>query len=278
MKLAAVVIAYKYTNFELYCNIKYYIEHIDLLIIWDNTPSYERLLTREYWESRYDKTILLGTGRNEGIGYGLNRAAEIAIDRGFEYLLTMDQDSVWKDFLNYKEAVERCLNDKVGIYAPTIASANSGLIFKCNKENLYAITSGSIVNLRIWYEIGRFNERFIIDEVDNEYCIRLVKRGYCIHILKEYLYQRFGYPNENKSLLRISTPNYSPFRIFHQMRNRIWMIRLYHKELSWRYIAYTIIFVIGKRLITIMFFEGSKISKINAMLKGIWYGLIQKCK
>ena len=47
MKLAAVVIAYKYSNIELYENIRHYINDIDLLVIWDNTPLQEKKITSE---------------------------------------------------------------------------------------------------------------------------------------------------------------------------------------------------------------------------------------
>lgn len=272
MKLSAVVVSFFYSNEKLYSNVINYINDVDLLIIWDNTPLENRAITESFWSGKSKKVVLLGTGKNEGIGYALNKAAELSISYGCMYMMTMDQDSIWRDFQSYKMEIENCQNPSIAIYAPTIANIKGDLIYTCNKEDLYAITSGSIIDLHALKSIGLFNEKFFIDEVDNEFCIRTVKKGYHIHIINNaFLYQQFG-PDTVKQGLSQYKNNYSAFRTYYQIRNRLWMHRMYPKELNWRYKARTFILCILRRLFLIICFENDKKKKLLSMFKGLWDG------
>ena len=277
MKLAAVVIAYKYSNIELYENIRHYINDIDLLVIWDNTPLQEKKITSEYWNRIKPASVVLSTGKNEGIGYAINKSIEYVQNYGCTHIMTMDQDSIWKDLPFYKNQIEACALHEEAIYAPTIVSSTSDFQYTCNKENLYAITSGSIIDLSKYKIIGPFNEKFIIDEVDNEYCIRTVLKGFGIHVFENvYLYQNFGY--SGKGYLSSRTSNYSPFRTYHQVRNRIWMTRLYWRVLNWRYHATTLWIVVLRRSFYIIIVEKNKVRKLSAILKGLIDGLSKSYK
>lgn len=277
MNLSAVVIAYQYSNEYLFENVRHFIDSVDYLIIWDNTPSDSKLLTEEFWKSKKESVYLLSTGKNEGIGYAINRAIELSIELGCTHIMTMDQDSIWNDLDTYKTAIESYNDPDVYIYAPTIASATSDKKYTCNKENLYAITSGSVIDLSKICNIGLLNEKFVIDEVDNEYCIRTVSKGYKIHVFDEvYLYQNFGY--SGKGYLSSRTSNYSPFRTYHQVRNRIWMTRLYWRVLNWRYHATTLWIVVLRRSFYIIIIEKNKVRKLSAILKGLIDGLIKSYK
>ena len=267
MKLAAVVISYDYSDEQLFENVKRYIDDVDLMIIWDNTPQERKKLNDEFWTNQKTKTLFLTTGKNEGIGYALNRAVECAKQYGCTHLLTMDQDSIWRDFAGYRRTVEFDNDVDIAIYAPTIADAESDFVFCCNKSDLYAITSGSILDLGVDEKVGGFNEKFFIDEVDNEYCIRAVKKGFHIKILENcYLYQHFGY-KDGQSFLARQTANYSAFRTYFQVRNRLWMWRLYPKQLSWRYHARTLLMTITKRCAIILVYEKDKMNKMKAIMK-----------
>lgn len=273
MKLAAVVVSYNYSNEQLFENVKNYISNVELLIIWDNTPSNKKQLNDSYWVDKRKPVVILSTGKNEGIGYGLNRAIQYAKDSNCTHILTMDQDSVWRDFVGYRATIENDNEENVALYAPTIADADSDFVYRCNKPDLYAITSGSIVNIDIAYRIGLFNEKFFIDEVDNEYCVRAVKNGYHIKVYDNcFLYQQFG--EKQKSLFgRNNRGGYSATRTFYQVRNRIWMWKLYPNNLSYKYHLRTILVTILQRLWYILLYEHQKISKIGAILKGITKGL-----
>lgn len=276
MKLGAVVIVYDYTDKQVYTNVQYYLQYVDFMIIWDNTPQERKKLEKEFWYDKHPKIQILGTGNNEGIGYALNRTVECAQKEGCTHLLMMDQDSIWRNFKDYRNEIESDADEKVALYAPTIADAESDFVFWCNKPDLYVITSGSVLNLSFVPEIGLFNEKMFIDEVDNEYCIRIVQKGFHIKVYENhFLFQHFG-NKEGKSFLARQTANYSAFRTYHQVRNRIWMWRMYPKQLNYRYHLRTILMTILKRSIIITVYEKDKWKKLKAIAKGISDGLTKK--
>ena len=49
------------------------------------------------------------------------------------------------------------------------------------------ITSGSLINTSIFSEIGGYNEKLFIDEVDHEYCYRIKMLGYSVLQLENIL-------------------------------------------------------------------------------------------
>lgn len=269
MKLAAIVTIYYPDVLVTVRNIQRYIEDVDMLILWDNTPVKDRdryvLCLDEY----SNKIVYLGTGYNEGIAYALNRSFEWAIRNGYEYVLTMDQDSYWNDFSAYKQRVVECHESDVAIFAPIIKSCDR--ILRCNSEK-FVITSGSIDGLSIFKRLGLFREDFFIDEVDNEYCIRCKKEKYRIKVMDEcYLLQVFGVP-EKYSFWGRYTANYSPMRTFYQIRNRMWVWREYSNFLSYRYLLRTLLFQILRRSVIILVYEKDKKKKMKAITKAVFHG------
>lgn len=276
MKISAVVLSFYYTDEMLYKNVANYINDVDLLIIWDNTPKEDSLITQAYWEQFNTPVFILSNGKNAGIGVALNEAIKYSIGYGCTHIMTMDQDSVWKDFNKYKFAIYSNNIENVALYAPTIANIEETVYYTCNKEDLYAITSGSVISIKFLQYIGLFNEQFFIDEVDNEFCVRVVKKGYHIHIFKDiFLYQQFG---PEKSLIGISKYklNYSAFRTYYQVRNRLWMHRMYPHDLNWRYKTRTYLYSIIRRSILILLFEKNKLNKIRAIVRGMYDGFFSK--
>ncbi|MFV0170306.1 glycosyltransferase [Empedobacter falsenii] len=276
MKLAGVVIVYHPNFDEAAQNIKNYIEDLDLLIIWDNTPSVNQKEQFYSLLSTYSHKILyLSEQDNKGIAYALNRAFETAQGKGFNYILTMDQDSIWKKFKGYKEGVSNHLENDIAIYAPLIISLSNNMVIRCNNTN-FVITSGSIYNITLFNKIGHFREEYLIDEVDNEYCIKAVKKGYKIKLLtNSFLYQTFGSPESSKGLAKY-TAHYSAFRTYHQIRNRMWVWREYSDQLSYKYILRTLLLSGLRRLLLIVLYEKQKKQKLLALVNGFKDGFFKK--
>ena len=70
MKTLGIVIFY-YPTDEVWKNIASYIDLLDKLIIWNNTPGNQLDLHFPTWE---EKIVLMGVGKNLGIGKALNKA------------------------------------------------------------------------------------------------------------------------------------------------------------------------------------------------------------
>lgn len=275
MEVAGVMITYYPDAKDTLENIRRFIDDLDLLIIWENTPEEDRLANRLDLQGFGNKVKILGSGKNEGISHALNESFKYAISKGFKFILTMDQDSIWKDFSGYIQNVYRNLGQKTSIYAPVIVNSFTNEKLRCNNDE-FVITSGSVFDLDLFQEIGEFNEKYFIDEVDNEYCVKSRAKGYNIELLRDnYLYQTFGSPDSNQGLKKY-TSNYSAFRTYYQTRNRIWMWREYSKFLSYRYILRTVLYGVFRRSALIVLFEDNKVSKLKSINRGIIDGLFTK--
>jgi rhamnosyltransferase len=116
-KLSAVVITYYPNKEELHSKIRRYIDSIDSLIIWENTPADERRVFKVSLPEYEEKIVYLGTGKNEGIAYALNRSIEWSIENGFTHILTMNQDSIWDNFDFFRQKIRKFINvDNIGIF------------------------------------------------------------------------------------------------------------------------------------------------------------------
>ena len=104
MKLAAVVVTFYPDINETILFIEKYIEYVDHLIIWENTPVKDYANYKIEIPDHDNKITYMGTGSNEGIGYALNRAIEWSVENNFTHLLTMDQDSCFdkNEFIDFE--------------------------------------------------------------------------------------------------------------------------------------------------------------------------------
>lgn len=269
MKFIASVITFNPTEFTLE-SVKSYIDHVEKLVIWDNTPVKSNDIIMKLKSKYPSKIKIMGEYENLGISYALNRIFKYAIAEGYNYVLTMDQDSLWENFESYISSCNLDLNDNIAIYAPVVKVGDNTI--RCNKTD-FVITSGSLYNLDVFKKTGMFREEYFIDEVDNEYCVRARLMGFDIQIIDDaFLVQIFGSPSQ-KSWADKYTAHYSSFRTYYQIRNRTWMWRQYHKHLSYRYFLRTLLFLTLRRIVIILIAEKDKIEKLEAILKGWHHGL-----
>ena len=248
-----------------------FIKNVDLLIIWQNSVLSDDV--REYISS-LGNIIFAGNGINQGIPTALNFALSYAIKNGYDYLLTMDQDSVLENFDNYKNTVIKKNQEKsciVGAYQTFLESKLSEDIFS---EYKWVITSGTIFPIRLLNEIGGFETSFFIDTVDIEVCIRARKYGYKCYICRTgKLIQKYGVKHTIKMLNKtINYVVYSPDRIYGIFRNLTMLLITYrNKEIS--YELFTFSFIVIKSAV---FEKRNRTKSLLAMLSGIIDGIRQK--
>jgi rhamnosyltransferase len=121
----------------------------------------------------HDNVKVTYLGDNHGIGYALNVGAKYALENGFEWILTMDQDSlVNPDFI---KAMENFIsnNPDVRSLAPSVRLTSTGALLSKRIELMYAITSGHLFRTNIFNEIGFYNQDLFIVVVDFDFCLRL---------------------------------------------------------------------------------------------------------
>ncbi len=273
MKLLAIVITYFPNPDDLKRNISRYIDHVDKLIIWENTPEKEAIQYHIELPEHQAKIIYRGSGKNEFIAIPLNRTIAWAKENGYTHLLTMDQDSCFEEgcFEKYILSIRDCTIENVGMWG-----ANPNNMYKTDEALLVVpqcITSGTVYPLSIFDKIGLFREDFAIYVVDIEFGIRARKYGYKTVIATQcLLHHVFGKPTKSK--LGLITSNYSPFITYLIIRNTIvtWIEHPDHFKVRKGFIQYNIIF----RLLSVILHEKDKLKKIKAIFLGILDGVQKK--
>ncbi len=226
------------------------------------------------------KAVIISSSQNVGIARALNELCKLAFNKGFKWIITMDQDSICN--LTMADNLLSYVDDKYGIIAPRVEFWSDNNLIEATKnaekecvEIAACITSGSLTNLVAWNEIGGFDEWFFIDHVDNEICTHLRVQGYKIlRVNNAILYQRAGemqclsLPFNKKILL----PYYSPFRNYYICRNTVYYLRKYRKHINFMHELLTFIY---SQFIKILF-EGGRKKSIESTWKGIKDGFVRK--
>ena len=236
MKIAGIVILY-YPDENVIQNIASYLNFVDKLYIIDNTETPSILIVDKL--KSFSKVIYIHDGENKGIAIRLNQISHLAIRNGFEWLLTMDQDSSFKsgvlnNYFNCIHSIKEQENVSMfGInHEETVNESN---ICKPVKVN-HLITSGSILNLRSVNLIGGFDENLFIDEVDFEYCLRSIEKGFDIiqfpNIFLTHNLGQTSYHRSFKSTKLTSRVLHSPVRLYYMTRNFLYIQSKYKETFS----------------------------------------------
>jgi rhamnosyltransferase len=232
MNIAAVVILY-HPDQNAVENILTYTSFINKLYIADNSETPARFVIDKI-QNQVAETEYIHDGENSGIAKRLNQVCKMSITEGYEYLLTMDQDSSFEQTMI--ENYFRCFNhspgkEKVAMFGvqyenPDWASAT------CNPVSWTTlITSGSIVNLSLFEEIGGFDEQLFIDTVDFEYCFRSIQKGFRNILFKNILLtHRLGTKKLKHAAGKKKNLSYSihsPVRLYYMLRNYMYLRAIY---------------------------------------------------
>lgn len=264
--IAAIVVCYHPDRELLRANIGAFADEVDTILVWRNSPE-----SLEWLKEEFPNVIFLGNGENAFIARPLNEALRYCADNGHEWLLTMDQDSVFEDFAAFKtDALGRDSHD-VGIFAPNV---NNQFADTTDHEPETVITSGSLINVEKATQIGGFKEKYEIYWVDGEYCYRARKSGYKIIVTgRHHLKQQFG--RQTRTLFGFETSNYSAPIYYRLIRNMLWEHREHgSKAVSLRCIVHTLIFTTRG----IVLGEKHKMQKLGAIAKGLWHGTFKSYK
>ena len=175
-KIAACVILYHPKKEDL-DNLKSYMNKVSILYVFDNTENKSNL---EYFEN-IENVLYFSDLENQGLSIRLNQACKLAINDGYEYLLTMDQDSSFNDE-NLDKYLESVANYKdkenVNVYGIEYNKNDLKDNFPYYEEVDHVITSACIMNLKVFDKVGGFDESFFIDSVDIDYCYAGLVKGY----------------------------------------------------------------------------------------------------
>ncbi len=267
--IAAVVILYNPVE-AFIDNIDHYINDIDMLYAIDNSESSIASYVEKL--NRYHKVKYIFNGDNLGVAKALNICAERAIEDGYDYLLTMDQDSkvtpgMIKTMLTCLELGDPL---KIGILSPVhvYTSYKKKSSDKPCEEVLTTMTSGNLLNLKAYQATGPFLDKLFIDYVDHEYCMRLKMNGFrIVRANNAVLNHPLGSVTEYRLLWkRFALGNHPPLRRYYITRNKFYLYDHYKKLFPdyfrpfFKYLVYEVL--------TISLYEKDKLDKLRMIVKG----------
>ena len=278
MKILSVIVLY-YPNLELLQkNIDAFLCSIDHLIIWDNSPIQNKEENEDFCRQHYAECSYIGTGENKGISVALNYAWKYAQEHDYDTLLTMDQDSIFVHFDNYKNHVaQKWEKEGECLCGPTPnlhLDRNTKYGFTSQPE---IITSGMMIPISLLNLCGGFCTSFLIDGIDVEFCYHVREKGQKVFRDNESnLIQQFGEPLSRTFYhFTLHAHGYSSNRLYHIFRNHLMIWRKYQypaqllKKILYDYLLKMV-------LIGVIFVENDKIEKLNAVLHGIRDGIMSK--
>ncbi|MCK4627713.1 MAG: glycosyltransferase, partial [Sedimentisphaerales bacterium] len=191
----AIIVAYNIGTRLLSCfdSIK---DQAGEVVLVDNGSDQETLSVLHRLEATDLHVKVFYNETNLGIAAALNIGVKYAIDKGYPYILTLDHDSLAtptmaeKLLSGFQALVEEGI-DNVRIMAPIPfdTNINSSLIEVIPGKNDYGvqevgrvISSGSMIDSRLFKEIGFFNENLFMYYVDDEFCLRCRHNNFKIYI------------------------------------------------------------------------------------------------
>jgi rhamnosyltransferase len=264
LRIAAVVVLYHPVP-EAVANIGSWAGQVDAIYVVDNSEGDSAPVVCAI--AALEKVVLIRNRQNVGIAHALNIGAGKAIEEGYDYLLTMDQDSVATPDMVTRMLV--CLDSlntlRIGILSPFHVTKSGHLPGQETCQDVMTpMTSGCLLNLAAYRDVGPFRDDLFIDFVDNEYCLRLRKHGF--RVCRANLARlEHSVGNTIKHGPFIAT-NHSPLRRYYKTRNRFWVFREYVSDFPGHCLFDLVRLV--KEIASIVLFESEKLNKLQMMWRG----------
>lgn len=265
IRICAGIVTYNPDIELLIKNINAISDQVNKVIIVDNGS-----INWNNWSNRIlSKNVeIIRNRNNDGIAKALNQICTYAVENDYDYVLTLDQDSIAP--LDLVEQLSVHMSKDTAIVAPNIVYRNNenyaDNITKGCEEVEWVITSASLTNLSVWKELSGFDERLFIDGVDRDFCIRARRNNY--KIIKNYnvcLNHELGDLKCKKKFGRIVyVTNHSSIRKYYMARNSIY--------LDYKLGLKTSKYYLGKLVLKTLLYESNKIKKLSAIMKGIYDG------
>lgn len=264
----------------------------DRVVVCDNGMT-ASVTTRDVRAREADVTIL-DMGGNKGVAYALNRGVEFAVEQGCEFVCLFDQDSLvppnfTADLLATYDHLSRS-GHAVGLVCPIYRDVNTDLYsaqivlrpwsfsraVNVRDEIVpvtLAVTSGSLLHVRVFEHVGRFVEDLFIDYVDHEFCLRLRRAGYEV-FMDTTVVMRHSYGEKQERRvgpLRMYPTNHGVLRKYYVSRNRVYCVRRYGRELA-GFVMFEVLAALND-VVRVALFERQRRAKLSAILRGWRDGL-----
>ena len=238
------------------------------------------------WFSGSDGIIVHHNPINIGLAASLNVGVKIALQKGFAWFLTIDDDSLIASDMVEKmiHALKVIKTQKpIGIIGmswcdrsingKTDAHDASGPMYS---EKRGIITSGSLFSAETYKTAGPFREEFFIDMVDYDFCLRARAKGLLVIKLHETGFEHsLGCSAVHRMFgMKVITYNHNALRLYYRIRNASVLVGEYLKSDP----LFSMALVTGNIRIVckIILFERNKYRKMVEVIRGIRDSLVGK--
>ena len=271
--VCAVVISFN-NNGCISNSVNALIGQVGKIIIVDNGSDLATVSALRKLESKL--ICVIYNELNKGIAAALNQGVRSAVNDNFNWILTMDQDSIAdvamvNNLLVCAHKFKECVN--VVSFSPNIILDNNVKTADDTcEERCTVITSGNLIRSDIFSKIGYYEEKLFIDSVDFDFCLRLLVNNYrIIRCHNSKLYHTIGDPLKSNVMgLEFVSYNHSPIRKYYIMRNNYYILQ--------KYIFKFPMFCLRKQfgmlaiVLHVIFFENDKYAKLTYMFSGLLDG------
>ena len=246
-------------------NIQSLLNQVDHVYLVDNTEND----TINDCFNGVENVTYVSDGVNKGIAKALNILMGLAEEAGYEWLLTLDQDSIIPERM--VEDLFLYSDKDIAVIAPCYIDRNTGRQVGIEGFTQKCITSGSLNYIDAWRQIKGFDEYMFIDYVDFEYCERLRNNGWKIYQTKKVILNHAIGKTEYKILFgrELDLNIHSAFSKYYQMRNYInWQMKMGRFSLGSTVLRYLV------WSIKVVLWEDDKMRKLREMTKGVKDGIL----
>lgn len=273
IKIMAGIITYN-PNEELLCkciDAIYY--QVNIIVVIDNASDIpiDKLL------SGYQRLVLIKNGNNQGIAQALSNLMKYANDNCYDWVLTLDQDTIAdgnliKKYLDYIEL------PNIGALSCIVYDRNMGYASCSESKDYYTvidcITAGCMMNVNAYNQTEGYDTWMFIDKVDFDICYALRSKGYKIYRIN---YEGISHEVGNGRLIKFLNKtykimNHEPLRRYYMSRNGVYVARKYKGIVPfWRRL-----FNEMRDIILVFFYEDRKTEKLVYSIRGIRDAFLKK--
>lgn len=254
MKICAGIVLYNPDIQRLKYNITNILPQVEVVYLVDNASNNIEEIEKLIKNINSFDIHLITNEKNLGIATALNQLCRIALFNKYDWILTLDQDTICPDGM-IQEMTLYTSDEKIGIICPSVYyqggngkrntikknrntadyyKLKGGIQKKYISEDItyvYAcMTSASLTNVKMWNEIGGFRDDYFIDFVDNEFCMRMAINGYRILRVNRYhINHQLGETKEKQifGIFKFTSYSHVPWRFYYMVRNNRAFIKEY---------------------------------------------------
>lgn len=243
-------------------NIKALAPQVQEMVVVDNGAAQDCRSWMKFCSENGINVIL--NEKNLGIAKALNIGAEYGCKKGYDYILTMDQDSKMEE-----GSVDKLLS----ALKSDVKLASVGVNYenRQSKELIYKqllITSGNLTKTEVYKQVKGFNDDLFIDCVDFDFSLKIVKAGYKLAIVPDAkMNHRLGEKKTVRCLFfRKEISEHSPTRYYYMYRNHKYIVAKYRKDFPLLCMKKSVMQTL--HTIEVILFHSMKKEKLRAIKKG----------